>query len=970
MDNNEFVIEYINTTKKFNIQNEEQSIALIQRVSEYAMSKLAQTGTINCFFADHGWPHSCRLAVIAGKLLSNIDENEKKKYCQRAWNEIILLIWTAIALHDIGMTKVDADYERKDLECLIKEQSGRVNHVEKSGEWIDKLIEDIDQGDEETKKFTSEWNNYWQNDIDETSALRMVKDIVLMHGEDKNWLVTEKIGALDRNILDDLEESIAEKYKTLLCYAEGILCLSDLLDICPERMLILSNESLKYLFDGMEDEKKMLTYEHWVSHNIAKIDYSDLKDERYLNINVINYNLNKTLYLKNILLNKYSQFGALKDCLNWGNNEYLLKALEPFGYKGIRIKLARADRKKWNLIEEKGKSYSIYSNDFVGTINKKLLEKDNIFIVNSVLAQWVKQRCMIDKSMPDYKEVSSVYHLLQEGACIYLMYKRTDDNIPINGSKAFYVSLESGNSYDKSDVLLAALNSVYEISNNNTKSIYEVSITYKGSKIFSDLITGKDSDNKVMIYIIIIESCWEDDLDKIIETVNKKNNGSIVIFANQTSGFDTFKNENLVELIYNLDYKIFNKLKSDLNAYAVERWKGGYNLRDKDEKRIEELHVDETLGIGAYLMQLKTICNGIEVIIDEINADLENDLYSSLFIVNLFEMLSDNKRKLKKEELRNFYNEFCLQNKNIFLKFTEFEDAFVTLMKLCDINDDKIFLLEEYQDSFDKLIIESSNEMKNIKEDDNIKRKLFQMMIFFWLYNYHKVNFKSICFKEYLPMLSSEQLCGFILNENIQVNERINIAFESSEIIVGQLKSNKENSSFIRFMKSYMSDLTKDKNVLKSNEDFICFQAVYRIFRGILDPEMKDVTTLAINIASATFVGTIGFLEGVCSSNLKGDYFGELLKKLSPLLDNIFQNADNTIKYMAYDILYKYKIKELSLKYYQREWEIICEVLHNDSSLKIYEVNETIYNEWKKVRAVFVMILGNTSPQIRKRNEI
>ncbi len=976
MKNIDVFIENFNTAIKIKDSVNESELKskamnVINAVNDYGKTVMAGQSLVNYFFADHGWAHSERLSHYALFMMKHLKKEHIEQFNNEIWSNMLILLWTAIALHDIGMNDI-AENEEELIEVIIQ-QVGRIEHVRKSGEWISRIADHIEEKSKENEdigKFINAWEDYWNEEqlVDSVTALRMVKDIVLMHGENENWLVEGKIGALDRNIFMDIDESLKDNYIKIISFNEAILCLIDLLDICPERMNIFSNEGLNKYFERLDQSKKRITFEHWVSHNITIVNCNDYDKDGYIRLDMRMYSMDSKMYLNNPLYNIYPYLGAVEACLKWGNDERLKNILnEDFGYKGIKLGFYRQDVRVWNKINNKAKEFKIFKTDHIFKINNQLGGISNVFVTD-LISKWIEKKWHIEKSINYYHEFRSIFDLIKSGASLHLLYDKQTRKIDAR-STGFFVDLsdKSEMMYDINDALLAAINIFYEICSSRN-GIKEIQIITKGDDKFSSLYNGTNADRDTA-FIIIVRNYFEDDLNKIIETVQRKNDGSFVIFSGMEHRliFNLKSDCQYIEFILNKEE--FNKIKVILNEYALKHWANKEKANTKEIKQFEELLKNRQFGIGRFVKQLKIIYNGIQAINEKIVTDLASDRYSSLFILDLFEMMSKNKkgkREINKEDLKYFYNEFCAQNRSRIYQMDDFETAIYTLRSLCEEYDGDIVLIEKYSDSFDNLIISSSREMKY-----DIKKNLFQMMIFFWLYNYRKVNFKSVCYREYLTYLSPEQLCGYIYNTNIALTERINIAFETSEIIVDDLRLNINNEVLRIFVNEYIGQLLIDKNQLIENEDIICFQSIYRVFRGILVPDMEECIDFIINIIKTANspVGFLGFIEGVCSANLnENEKISNMVNcYLEQVLDEIFKSSDHSIKYMAYDILYNYEKNNLREKYKIESWENICASLHFKDELK-KENENSIYFAWKRMREKFIYIINETSKSIRKRN--
>lgn len=976
-----FVNKYIEAVKKGGHSEDIKAKEVIVAVAEYAKEVMVGERVINYFFADHGWEHSTRLSMYAAFLIGNLKEECLKEFDSTKWNNMLVLLWSAIALHDIGMNDITKEIERAEKEAkeigeIIIEQTGRNDHVKKSGEWIAKIIECVEKDENERtatkaeKDFLLKWENYWyeEQNIDKVTALRIVKDIVLMHGENENWLKSDKIGALERDIIsNDIDDDDREIYKRIIGYNEALLCLSDLLDICPDRMIIFSNDALNSrYYTQMDETKKRKTFEHWASHRITSVSLDDYEKNGYFVLNMHKYAIDSKMYLNNMLENLYPYLGAVEACIKWGNDERLIKLLEEFGYQGIKIHLRRQNISLWGEINKFANDLKLFGDELILKINKPIDGTSNVF-VNELVCQWIKKNWIVNESIGFYHEFSSLYDLFQEGASLHLLY---DNRSGIDSSKSsvgYYVCPQSGSEikYDINDMLLMAINAALEISNQRS-NIEKFEILSKGSNTYSALYKGEDS-NKNKAYIIICRNNYEDDLNKIIKTVGKRKDGSFVIFVLEQ--YESMNNTNCQRITYQLNKDSFDKIKVVLNEYAESHWKKG-SASNEETDQVRVLSESKELGVGKYVNQLKMIYNGIQAIEEKIVSDLRQDQYSGLFIINLFEMISENSNEgktVKKADLRYFYEAFLSQNQNKTLRMVDFDSATPMLLEeLCEENDEEIRLSEKYNGTFNNLIIHSSKEV-----DVCIKRSLFQMMIFFWLYNYRKVNFKSLCYREYLTYLSPEQLCDYILNPNITIRERINISFETSEIIAEELKLRYSDEVLKKFIEQFLSDLLKDKNSLLDYEDMICFQSVYRIFRGIIEPSMIDRVEYVINILQNVdaYIGYLGFIESVCSANLteNTDFEKSLNKYLGLFLKKIFDAPDENIRYMAYDILYNYE-NDYKKEYFRDDWDNICAFLHGKTETSRWNDEEETYFQWSKMRETFMYILKETSPAIRKRN--
>lgn len=955
------------------IDASEKAQNVIREVEKYARRSMAAARVLNYFFADHGWEHSVRMSSYAKRMVENMTKEAKEQFDSREWHDMLVLLWTAIALHDIGMNVIENnECSGMNLGDVIINQSARYDHVRKSGERISRIINQIraeQSDDQDIVEFINIWNAYWSDDeaVDTVTAMRIVKDIALMHGEDEHWLEPEKIGALERNVMSDIYEECQEVYKTIIEYDEALLCLTDLIDICPERMEIFFNNNLNDYFRNVTEEKRRKTFEHWVSHYISTVKF---KDDGSISINMKGFSLSGNMYLNYQLYDMYSKLGAVEACLKWGKDDRLKRILEKnFNYKGITISLGRQEVRAWNNINSKAKEFGLYDSEQILEINSKVDGIENVFI-NNLLSDWIKQKWHVnDKTMGDYIKIRSVFHLLQKGADLHLIYNLHGD---IDSSKsAYFVSLENNSSirYDLNDLFLASVNAFYRIYNckkqkHRTQSLQIIS---KGDIMFSSLLNGGRIDPDTA-YIVITKNTFEDDLNKMIDTIKEKKDRSFLIFLCKEQGENPVDIQNCQKLSFVMDVSKYGAIKEPLKAYGQKQWGNDRSINETERKEIDALLCDGEAGIGEFLRRLKAIYNGIQAINEVCAYDLNHNMYSNFFILNLFEMMSrkeNHEREVQLQELKHFYQTFSLQNRSVVYQMDEFETAVDSLRGLCEEHEGKLRLLEKYRDSFDDLIINFSREVKS-----DIKKTLFQMMIFFWLYNYRKVNYKSICYREYLTYLSPKQLCDYILNINIDLTERINISFETSEILADKLKENKDNQ-IKEFIKQYVTMLLKDKNALNSNEDIICFQSIYRIFRGILLPDMEEQTKFLIDliITLGSAVGFVGFIEGVCSANLgENSELNQVINNyLNDILKKSFEADQNSIRFMTYDILYNYGKTDLKAEYFNESWENICASLHGKAQLKEENKNETYY-AWKNMREKFLFVLNNTSPAIRKRN--
>lgn len=970
-NNNEFIDNFIEAIKiKMNDKDPDpKALEVIKSVCEYGKNAMGGQSVINYFFADHGWMHSVRLSRYALFMIKHLKKEKVEQFKDEIWYNMLVLLWTAIALHDIGMNDISENEE--ELTEIIVEQVGRIDHVVKSGEWISRIIDHMEENSkmDDVDEFVKDWEDYWDGEqkVEAITALRMVKDIVLMHGENENWLVQGKIGALDRNVFEDIDES--KNYKEVLSFDEAILCLADLLDICPERMNIFSNKGLNKYFEKLDEEKKYKTFEHWASHNLTSVDCTSYDKDGYIKLIMFKYAMDEKVYLNNLLYNIYPDLGAVEACLKWGNDERLKKILgEDFGFKGIKLGLRAQKPKTWKNISKKAAEYNLFDDMGIININNELGGISNIF-VNAMMSDWIERKWEVDKRMNDYHKFRSVFHMIQKGASLYLLYDKVPQEIS-RESIGYFIELMDENQmqHDINDTLLAAINVFYE-KTRERKGIKEVKIIEKGGEVFSSLYNGTNRD-KDTAYIIFVRSSYEDDLNKIIQTVQRKGDSSFVIFGGMENRTDYNTNIECQYIKFKMNSNKFNNIKNLLNEYAIKKWASEKAANEKETKKVEELLKNNQVGIGSFVKELKIIYNGIQHINEQIVADLAQDKYSSLFILDLFEMMSDNgqrKREVKIEDLELFYNEFCEQNKSRVYNMDNFGIAINTLLRLCENCNGNIVLLDKYSDSFDNLIRSSIKEMKN-----DIKKNLFQMMIFFWLYNYRKVNFKSVCYREYLTYLSPDQLCNYIYNTNIRLTERINISFETSEIIVDELRQNFNIEGLKLFVNGYIHQLLNGKNDLIENEDFISFQSIYRIFRGILAPDREKCIEFIIDIVKKckSPVGYLGFIEGVCSANISEDedIYKMLDEQLNQMLEDIFESSEKSIKYMAYDILFNYEKNELREKYKDEKWENICAALHYKDELK-KENEGDVYDDWRRMRETFMQIINETSESIWKRNE-
>lgn len=971
---------------KAELKAELEAEKVITAVKSYAENKMRAENVINLFFADHGWKHSERLSKYALFMMEHLKKECREELQKKEWDNMMVLLWTSLALHDIGMNDITKNDE--ELTELIVKQAGRIDHVGKSGEWISRIIDHIDEKKEMRDKtsiepFVEAWNGYWsgEHQLDPTTALRIVKDIVLMHGESENWLAPEKMGSLDRDVFEDIDENLGHTYKKVIKYSEAVLCLSDLLDICPERMNIFANEDLNKYFEQMDESKKRLTFEHWASHKIAHVSMERYEEDGLLILEMCRYSMDSKMYLNNVLYSRYSSLGTIKDCLRWGNDERLKKILVDFGYNGIGLRLSNQSIRTWKEIHEKAIEFHIFKRKQILDINSKLNGISNVFI-NEIMHDWIDRSWQVEEKIFNEYDFRNIFYLMKEGAALHLLFNKGKEDIN-KKSKGFYIKLlgDGKVAYDINDFILSAMNAVFEISN-SPESIRKIAVITKGSATYSTLLYGGNSDSETA-YIVIVENSYEDDFNKIIRTLSQKKDHSFVIFVPVSSKGVPDIGKICQKIEYSLDENRYESIMASLNEYAIKHWAGKEKANSKEKTQVKELCKEKQIGIGEFLRQLKFIYNGIQATEEKIAAELERDKYSSFFILNLFEMMSEEKcekseeeeedknpknREIERDKLEYFYCEFRSQNRSEIYKMEDFDTAIKTLLSLCEETDGKIILLQDKVDSFKKLIIHSSREMPC-----EINRDLFQMMIFFWLYNCRKVNFKSLCYRAYLTYLSPEQLCNYIFNKNIVLEERINISFETSEIIVGELKNSDDNDKIKIFMERYISSLLDSRNALTNDEDMISFQAIYRIFRGILAPDMEDVIdyTLDIIMKKKSLVGYLGYIEAICSAKIpkKEKINKKLNAHLENMLEEIFRSSASNIQYMAYDVLYNYKKKELQKKYFNSSWENICASLHNNAELE-EGYDENVYKKWDRMRQKFINILDKTSPSIRKRNKI
>lgn len=969
-ETNAFVQEFEDLVKN----KDEKAIKVINAIADYCKNEMAAQNVVNLFFADHGWEHSIRLSHYASFMVGQLKDENKSLFSDIEWNNMLVLLWTAIALHDIGMNDI-AKYKEADLIEIIKEQVGRIDHVSKSGEWIARIIDDINHNkiNDDISKFVRAWMNYWddQQTMDSITALRMVKDIVLMHGEEKNWLVEDKIGALDRNVFSDIDEKDKDIYRTIISYNEALLCLSDLLDICKERMMIFSNDEINRIFNQLDANKRRLTFEHWVSHNITSVNKDDYEKDGYFKLEMYRYSVDSKMYLNNILYSMYPELGAVEACLKWGNDERLKGILQNFGYNGIKISFRRQNATVWRTIHAKADKFKIYDNVHILKVNSQLEGTTNSFI-NDLISRWIQKNWSVEEESDFYRNFKSIYEMFSKGVSLHILYDKKVEKIN-KDSIGFFVEVQDvaginyGINYGINDILLSAINMFFEVCKDR-ENIHNVQIVAKGDGIFSSLYSGTNNDKETG-YIIIIRNYLEDDLNRIIETIKKKDDSSFAIFICTAGQVNSGLRQNCQNVQYIINKDKFDKIKLFLKDYALKEWTDKDEISEKEEGQAEELLSETQIGLGEFIKRLEIIYNGMHTISESVISDLKKNKYGGLFVLNLFEMMSkevDRRREIENKELEFFYNEFYIQNRSKIYQMSDYKEAKELLSSLCEENDGKIRLQTKYSSSFENLIVSSSREM-----DCGVKQNLFQMMIFFWLYNYRMVNFKSVCYREYLTYLSPKQLCSYILNPNIDLVERINICFETSEILVDELKQKAGDDTLREFINQYIIELLNDRMCLLENEDIICFQSIYRIFRGILAPNMEDNICWIIDIIrkSKSHVGYLGFIEGVCSANLDEDRQLEKIVKtpLEKMLREIFAGSELHIQYMTYDILFNYKKDGLRKEFICDDWEKICGLLHGKGKLEEKDKN-SVYIEWEKMRLMFMNILKETSESIRKRN--
>ena len=955
----------------FGMGANEKAKNVISAVTEYAMGIFQSSQFINVFFADHGWTHSVRMSGIAAIMMKQL----KKEYVEpiKAYQgDMLVLLWVSIALHDIGMTKID---EETNLNDFIKSRPTRNEHVIKSGNLIEEMIKFLSSKeseiqDEGGKTFLSKWDSYWETrPIKSIVALRLVKDAVLMHGQDEDWLCDNKIGSIEKHIfrISILDEAERTAYKSILKYIEAVLCLADLLDIGKGRMQVFANPALNKNYGNLDDEEKKITFHHWVSHKITDVNYEDYQNTGVIQLKMHMYQMDSNMYLNAPLMERYQHLGAVKSCLEWGNKEALCNILKDFGYEKIEYSLCDANTGGWRDIDEKYKQFNLCTDDKLLEINSIIGGTSNAF-VNELVHQWIASTWEFDIDYISFHEQNSVVQLLNKGMSLHLLYDKVKKE-NIEKYAGYYVGLidKSVRKYQREDLLLVGLNVFYEAACDRG-CIAKVKIVEKGSDSFSKLYNGNIENGTA--YIVIIKNQYEDNLSCIIENIENKEYNSFVIFVTMENNLGDVPGGNCQKIIYDLDENECNEFREKFIDYLISTWKDAPSLNEREKQTIEEYKANKEIGIGELLKQIKVIHNGIAVIQEEIYEELEGGVYESFFIVNLFEMMSTihkESREVCKEELHDVYNDFCKQTAGERFRISNWDRALKVLLKLCDEEDKIIRLKSKYNDTFQQLIVETNNPSKHKDE-----KELFQMVSFFWLYNYSKVNYKSICYRRYLTYLSPKRLCEYILKSNRKLLiEKINIAFETSEIIADELKNN--NPAIDCFAKKFFEELLRNRHVLKGWADYIAFQCTYRLFRGILGPGMNDKMTEFVDLIrkNESDVGYLGVIESICSASEDIDYsFKEYTNGiLQELLAHIFKDSEQSIQYMAYDILYKYTKMEPGEKYYKETWQEICDALHSEEG-SYSNLSDNDFKAWLKMREKFLFVITKTSSNIRKRNKV
>lgn len=937
-------------------------------------------GTATAFFADHGIDHGVELARVVTQLFTvNASKIPPKSPLRRL--ETVLLIFSSLLFHDIGMSLPDA-VRAHGLEEINREQLARPGHDARSLRYVETVL----QGSQ-IPEWSAFWNTlqyqHWPTPCPYYAWL-LVARICQTHGDPLSiWLTDDAIRTYTYisdptkiiNFSDAWSEQSWAEWAQVALACAAILNIADLCHLGPNRFPKLPVEWNALLPVG--NDKKRNTFLHWASHQMLEVKFKEDRIEATLAMPQVGAASWCLVYWH----------GPGADLLRWGNHQRLNAKLRTFLSPDFdTIKIAQGPRREdvWKEVAADALSATFEACWEFADINNALTDNiafsqlDKQVIIPSwwegIARGWKDEIPFAPRG--DIKELHFLADLRSKGLLIEELV--STDSFDIT-RKVFFVSErydnhKSANHDALLNSFLGALRVARDLSIKTPQTIWRVVTAIKGVKHYEKLLGGfLEEYNNTIILCPYIRTMETQEVKLIVQAVLESPSEIRLIL---------FGCYNDIERVIDTDgARVTIDDASKKLGYIL--WPGN-QARYTDEGKLLVTINFNTLGGASAISDrkaasvLRTLLlrgSGAIELQENILSSLQKERWgenrtglSCVLYLSLIDMMNYNGTGIKLSELHTMYNAVALPiGAAMIEEFKSIHDLVMTSQLVTA--------------KLDWLAIKNQNELTDIRgvaAQTSAKATLVQIIALYKLQMTGSlINLGAVQLSnEPIGERTLERIIDYTMDESKIRSERTYVGMYMAKHISDHIQAGTIN--IVNVARLFVA---RDRDV-RSFEGVLLFQIVYRSFSGCIDTSCKELYPVLREGKAAL----CGYVEAIASSE-KSDRntnrkYREITKQvitnLRSTLDSDPTGGDlNTI--MLFDILTNYAARRRYLNNLMAElredkfitFNLMADHFHGQSSrLKPSMQTSSLFKRWRSMRTALIEIVRDLTPIEMRRNRV
>jgi hypothetical protein len=934
---------------------------------------LSYAPVLSPFFAGHDLSHPVRLASVVEDLLT---KNSPKPDSPLRNIDCLVLLFSSLLLHDVGMALMDPELVDEDWTEIWHGHLVRPKHDEKSLLFIEEKLVPASVN-------MHGWSKFWDERPDAPTpagrwALFLVARVCQSHGDPvEDWLTPEsfeKYIARGSGFKDDLEDGFRaiwgseawDAQKRAALAAGAMLSFVDLCDIAHDRFPSPGDEYILNRIVPEQPRARQTALLHWIGHRVGRVSFA---------LESVRYEVGSPLPRSKLRLRLPFEWGPGADLLRWGNEPRLLESLQRFA--GVTISSVAGypssiDEETWKEIE-KASEKDIFRECWpFHEINRRIHEGDKALDFAIVAPRWWESAVGKEFQAGTFFPISFLIDLRTRGLLIEDLFKPKEIQALKQATPAAVVFVDPDRSafhfWYVGDSFAAAIRLARGWMTHN-KNIQSLRLAIKGNAVHRDLRDGnidKYSNSVILCAIARRNPGVLGEYSRISDHIIKKGaagNVRIIFFGGDRQAVDELEQGGVIPVEFRISESRLKALTDYIAETGVEERATSSSSRSSRNSRVPtEVLFKFNLQEKGSVVFVDTILSIIE---DGLHGDARQALGVVLFLT-LYELLDVMRTGLSIEVLEREYEEVRKAVEGG-VAIPVLSEAYELVMdtKLLIFSQD-VVLAGEPRDAVGVALVQISS--------SSISAFLLQLAVFYRLQAAGiSYNVNSHLFISSLPVVLTTAAINCIFDEEVSLDFRIRIGLGLAERVASR------PDALMSEVHSLVKEVAQKTGDLETYGDFIGFQMVYRLARGLWIKDLLAIEREELLSLDDPIVN-LGILEALASENTTNPEMvrssdQEFLDAVLDFFKDMIEGAAEAVPvaaYMAYDIICHYRQSSPLLRtihpFYEvcidLGWEAVGPHFHEED--RALEGPDDLARIWKDMRSRFIEILDGTPASMRR----